>query len=172
MAKLELQHSDANHALFMVLTECCNMILDTGHDDIPQGTEHVCASNIRGSGKSKMANKEIAECAYRLAVELRAWNGPRAEIVKRILKQLMLADRWEAKLRESGAFNESTLPQPDGENGAHNQQFAKMRTADAQSAYTLPPLAPKPKQTAYRLLAGVALVVALALIAFAFGYAG
>ncbi len=97
IAGLEIQHQDANHALFMVLTECCSMIIDLG-DETAHGA--TVAKNIRAAGKSKMANKEIAECAYRLTAELRSWRGPHAAIVKRILVQLVTADRWEAKLRE------------------------------------------------------------------------
>ncbi len=96
IAKLEIQHQDANHALFMVLTECCSMIIEG--DETAQGA--TVAKNIRASGKSKMANKEIAECAYRLTAQLRSWKGPHAATVKRILMQLVAADRWEAKLRE------------------------------------------------------------------------
>ncbi|GLS29195.1 hypothetical protein SAMN04488498_1655 [Mesorhizobium albiziae] len=96
IARVEIQHQDANHTLFMVLTECCSMIIDLG-DETAHGA--AVAKNIRASGKSKMANKEIAECAYRITAELRSWQGPHAAIVKRILMQLVTADRWEAKLR-------------------------------------------------------------------------
>lgn len=72
---------------------------DSRRGDEAQGTAATYASNIQSSGKSKMANKEIADCAYHLTLHLTSWPDPRAETIKRILAQLMQADRWEAKLR-------------------------------------------------------------------------
>lgn len=97
LASVEVRHSDANHALFMVLIECCQIILDTSDD--PGASVAIVAGNIKGSGKTKMANKEIAECAYRLALGLKGWKHPHAASLERVVAQIMLADRWEAQLR-------------------------------------------------------------------------
>ncbi|AZO75029.1 MAG: hypothetical protein E5V92_01915 [Mesorhizobium sp.] len=96
-ANLEVWHRDANHALFMVLIECCQIIIDTA--DESDAMVAIVARNIKQSGKTKMANKEIAECAYRLALGLKQWKHPQAEALARLVAQIMLADRWEAKLR-------------------------------------------------------------------------
>jgi hypothetical protein len=97
VARIEVQHQDANHALFLVLVECCLMITEAG--DEVKGTAATFAQNVQSSGKSKMANKEVADCAYHIAHHLKSWPDPRAEMIKRVLAHLMLADRWEAKLR-------------------------------------------------------------------------
>ncbi|MDX8496910.1 hypothetical protein RFM99_00620 [Mesorhizobium sp. VK4C] len=98
IANLEVRHRDANHALFMVLIECCQIIIEAAADE-PETAVTIVARNIKNSGKDKMANKEIAECAYRLALGLRQWKHPRAEALGRLVAQIMLADRWEARLR-------------------------------------------------------------------------
>ncbi|TIV95597.1 MAG: hypothetical protein E5V85_20435 [Mesorhizobium sp.] len=97
LANLEIRHRDANHALFMVLVECCQIILDAGEE--PETTVTIVARNIKGSGKTKMANKEIADYAYRLAVGLKQWKHPHAAALNRVVTQLVLADRWETQLR-------------------------------------------------------------------------
>ncbi|MDX8499871.1 hypothetical protein RFM99_15740 [Mesorhizobium sp. VK4C] len=96
-ATLEVRHRDANHALFMVLIECCQIILDASGEQEAMVT--IVARNIKDSGKVKMANKEIAECAYRLALGIKQWKHPQAESLGRLIAQVMLADRWEAQLR-------------------------------------------------------------------------
>ncbi|RWB89230.1 MAG: hypothetical protein EOQ52_12710 [Mesorhizobium sp.] len=97
IANLEVRHRDANHALFMVLVECCQIIIDAS--DGAEVTAAIIARNIAGSGKATMANKEIAECAYRLVLGLNEWKHPHASALKRVVKQMVLADRWEAQLR-------------------------------------------------------------------------
>ncbi|MDG4903535.1 MULTISPECIES: hypothetical protein [unclassified Mesorhizobium] len=97
IANLEVRHRDANHALFMVLIECCQIILDASGE--PDATATIVARNIKDSSKDKMANKEIAECAYRLALALKQWKNPQAAALGRLVAQMMLADRWEAQLR-------------------------------------------------------------------------
>jgi hypothetical protein len=63
----------------------------------------MIATNIRECRNSKMANREIADMAFRLAVELRPHaDDARAVQVKRILTHLTTADRWEAKIRSGG----------------------------------------------------------------------
>ncbi|TIP49776.1 MAG: hypothetical protein E5X77_09385 [Mesorhizobium sp.] len=69
----------------------------------------IVAGNIRQSGKTKMANKEIAECAYRPALGLKAWKHPYAASLERVVRQVMLADRWEAQLRRLGAKDKFTV---------------------------------------------------------------
>ena len=96
-AYVEVQLQDANHALFLVLIECCLMIIEaSGEYD---GTATTYAKNLHGSGKSKMANKEIADCAYHLTLHLKSWPDPRADMIRRVLAHLVHADRWESKLR-------------------------------------------------------------------------
>lgn len=58
-----------------------------------RGYSRSVARNIQTSGKTAMANKEIAECAYRLALGLRDWKHPNAVPLKRVVTQIMLADR-------------------------------------------------------------------------------
>ncbi|CAN7705634.1 hypothetical protein [Aminobacter sp. LjRoot7] len=99
-ADLEVRHQDANHALFMVLMECARIVADIATARDSQSVALTVASNIRDCGKSKLANREIADLAFRLATAVRplATDDP-AHQMKRILEQLMLADRWEAQLR-------------------------------------------------------------------------
>lgn len=96
-AKIEVQHQDANHALFLVLFECCLMIIEASGES--EGAATAYAKNLHGSGKSKMANKEIADCAYHLTLHLKSSAEPRADMIRRVLAHLMQADRWESKLR-------------------------------------------------------------------------
>ncbi|RWE25219.1 MAG: hypothetical protein EOS41_12280 [Mesorhizobium sp.] len=96
-ANLEVWHRDANHALFLVLVECCQIIIDAA--DEPEATVTIVARNIAGSGKATMSNNEIAECAYRLVLGLNEWKHPQAAALKRVVKQIVLADRWEAQLQ-------------------------------------------------------------------------
>ena len=97
VARIEVQHQDANHALFLVLVECCLMISEAS--DTESDAAVTYAKNIQSSGKSKMANKEIADCAYHLTLHLKSWPDPRADTIRRVLAHLMQADRWESKLR-------------------------------------------------------------------------
>ena len=97
VARIEVQHQDANHALFLVLFECCLMISEAS--DTESDAAVTYAKNIQSSGKSKMDNKEIADCAYHLTLHLKSWPDPRADTIRRVLAHLMQADRWESKLR-------------------------------------------------------------------------
>ncbi len=90
----ELERYDTSRALFLVLGECCRIIVDLGEADAAA----TVARNIKSSGKSAMANREIADCAYRLAAQLRYSKHPHAAIVRRILMQLVSANCWQENL--------------------------------------------------------------------------
>ena len=98
VARLEVQFKDANSALFHVLTECCQLVLEADGELKLPPTAVTYAGNIRASGKTQMPNKQIAECAYMLSAHMRAASGQQADIIKRLLAHLMTADRWESKL--------------------------------------------------------------------------
>ena len=103
VAKLEIQLRDANHCLFMVLMDCCNMISGAGEGSSGARSDaFTYATNIRQSGRNAMSNKEIADHAYRLAAELRPFSDPAITVIKRVLTQLASAERWEATLRGGG----------------------------------------------------------------------
>ena len=102
-ARLEIQLRDANHCLFMVLIDCCNMISEIGEGS-PGATSDAFtyATNIRQSGRNAMSNKEIADHAYQLAAELRPFSDPAMTAIKRVLAQLAIAERWGTTLRGGG----------------------------------------------------------------------
>src|SRR4051812_43041114 len=55
-AKLEMQLTDANRALFMVLMDCCNMITDVGEDSPVANTDAFnYATNMQRSGRTAMS---------------------------------------------------------------------------------------------------------------------
>ena len=109
VANLEIQLRDANHCLFMVLMDCCNMISEIGEGSSgPRSDAFTYATNIRQSGRNAMSNKEIADHAYRLAAELRPFSDPAMTAIKRVLAQLAFAERWEAALRSGGGPFENT----------------------------------------------------------------
>ena len=103
-ANLEVRHHDANHALFMSRAECAKIVVEIGASEGRPERAIIVATNIQNCGKSKMANREIADLAFRLATELRPWNDDlRTAPLKRILEHLVRADRWEAQLQPSRA---------------------------------------------------------------------
>ena len=102
-AQLEIQLRDANHSLFMVLMDCCNMISEIGEGSSGARSDaFTYATNIRQSGRNAMSNKEIADHAYQLAAELRPFSDPAMTAIKRVLAQLAIAERWGATLRGGG----------------------------------------------------------------------
>jgi hypothetical protein len=97
---VEIQLRDANQALFMVLMDCCNMILEVEQGSpVAKSDAHTYASNIRQSGRTTMSNKEIADHSYQLSADLRPLSDPAMVATRRVLTQLALAERWEATLR-------------------------------------------------------------------------
>jgi hypothetical protein len=103
VARLEILHKDANHALFMVLSECCDIIVAIGDvQEGPPASIVAYATKFRSWRVDKLHNKQIAECAYRLVAEFRYWqrkDDPRAIVVGKMLKHLVSADRWEQQLK-------------------------------------------------------------------------
>lgn len=99
-AIMEIRLRDANHSLFMVLMDCCNMISEVGEGSSPaDNAAFTHATNIRQSGRAAMSNTEIADHAYQLAADLRPLSDPVVTAIRRVLTQLALAERWEVKLR-------------------------------------------------------------------------
>lgn len=97
--KLEVQLGDADNALFHVLMECCNAVVDA--DDRGSSTKSnafLFAQRLKESGQSSMTNKEIADHAYQLAAELRVLGNPVMTDVGRVLAHLTdaehLRDSW------------------------------------------------------------------------------
>ena len=105
-AKLEMQLTDANRALFMVLMDCCNMITEVGEGSPAANTQAFhYATNMQRSGRTAMSNKEIADHSYQLAAELRAFSDPAMTAIRRVLTQLAFSERWDATLSSaSGPF--------------------------------------------------------------------
>ena len=96
---LELQLRDANNALFMILLECCGMILEAEEPSSPTMSDAVLyAKNLRESGRAAMTNKEIADHSYQLAVELRSSGDAVITATRRVLTQLAAAERWGLQL--------------------------------------------------------------------------
>ena len=101
-AKLEMQLTDANRALFMVLMDCCNMITEVGEGSPVANTDAFhYATNMQRSGRTAMSNKEIADHSYQLAAELRAISDPAMTAVRRVLTQLAFSERWDAAFGEA-----------------------------------------------------------------------
>ena len=62
---MEMQLTDANRALFMVLMDCCNMITEVGESSPVANTDAFnYATNMQRSGRTAMSNKEIADHSY------------------------------------------------------------------------------------------------------------
>ena len=97
---LELQIGDLNHALFLVLMECCTMISELGDDSaVARSDAFKYAANLLRSGRSSMSNKEMADHGYQIAAHLTPFNAPALTTIRRVLTQLAKADRWETKLQ-------------------------------------------------------------------------
>ena len=95
--KLEMQLTDANRALYMVLMDCCNMITEVGEGSPVANTDAFnYATNMLRSGRTAMSNKEIADHSYQLAAELRAFSDPAMTAIRRVLTQLAFSERWDA----------------------------------------------------------------------------
>jgi len=99
--KLEMQLTDANRALFLVLMDCCDMITEVGEDSPGGNTAFNYATNMLRSGRTAMSNNEIADHSYQLAAELRAFNDPAMTAIRRVLTQLAFSGRWDATLGEA-----------------------------------------------------------------------
>jgi hypothetical protein len=81
------------------LGECASMIIEAS-ENAAHSAAAIVAVNIRDCGKAKLANREIADLAFRLAAHVRpVADDVRAVQIKRILTHLTKADQWEAKLR-------------------------------------------------------------------------
>jgi hypothetical protein len=91
--RLEVQLDEADEALFLVLMECCNAIVEAhGRGSDPRGNAFLYVRNLKESGQSSMTNKEIADHAYQLAAELRTLDSPVMTDVRRILAHLTHAE--------------------------------------------------------------------------------
>ena len=92
---LEIQLRDANHSLFKVLMECCQMIAQAG-DGSSVGKSHalVYAADLWGSRRTALSNREIADHSYQLATHLQSFDDPRIVAIRRVLTQLGLAEQW------------------------------------------------------------------------------
>jgi hypothetical protein len=102
-ATLESQLRDANHCLFMVLMDCCNMVSEVGEGSSGARSDAVAyAANIRQPGRNAMSNKQIADHAYQLAAELRPVSDPAMIAIRRVLTQLTTAERLGANLGGGG----------------------------------------------------------------------
>jgi hypothetical protein len=98
-AKLEMQLTDANRALFMVLMDCCNIITEVGEGSpVAKSDAFNYATNIQRSGRTAMSNDEIADHSYQLAAELRLFSDPAMTAIRRLLMQLAFAGRSDAAL--------------------------------------------------------------------------
>ena len=96
-AKLEMQLTDANRALFMVLMDCCNIVTEVGEGSpVAKSDAFNYATNIQRSGRTAMSNSEIADHSYQLAVELRRFSDPAMTTLRRLLMQLAFAERSDA----------------------------------------------------------------------------
>jgi hypothetical protein len=90
----EIERHDISRTLWLVLAECCAIVLDMGEENAAAAV----ARKIRASGKKMMTNREIADCAYRLAAQLRYSNHPHAPVVRRIVLQLASTNCWQENL--------------------------------------------------------------------------
>src|SRR5262245_3462352 len=89
-----LERDRASCALFVVLDECCTVIEEAAA---------TVARNTQSFGKSRMATLGIADCAFRLAAQLRCSKRQHAATVRRILMQMALASSWQENLRMRAA---------------------------------------------------------------------
>jgi len=91
--KLEVQLGDADEALFLVLMECCNAVLEADdHGSNAKSGAFLHAQTLKGSGSKSMTNREIADHAYQLAGELRMLGSPVMTDVGRVLAHLTHAE--------------------------------------------------------------------------------
>jgi hypothetical protein len=94
-APLEIQLRDANNALFKVLMECCQMIAQVRDESPLAKTEAFAyATELWGSRRTTMTNREIADHGYQLAAHLRSFDAPTIVAIRRVLGQLALAEQW------------------------------------------------------------------------------
>jgi hypothetical protein len=95
VAPVENQLRDANHALFKVLMECCQMIAPGG-DGAPltNSAAATYATELWESRRTAMSNREIADHGYQLAAHLQSFDDPRIVAIRRVLTQLALAEQW------------------------------------------------------------------------------
>lgn len=95
VAPPEVQLRDANHALFKVLMECCQMIVQAG-DAAPLANSEALslATSLWTSRRAEMSNREIADNGYQLAAFLQSFDDARIVAIRRVLTQLALAEQW------------------------------------------------------------------------------
>ena len=150
-AKLEMQLTAANRALFMVLMDCCNIITEVGEGSpVAKSDAFNYAMNIQRSGRTAMSNDEIADHSYQLAAELRLFGDPAMAAIRRLLMQLAFADRSDAI---SGAAPDaefdraaavetwsavSLTPAPDGQGRAATGARQPLDSTDEQAPKTMP----------------------------------